>query len=155
MMAFIKIVAEISKSPLLAEYNGHPGILMRVPNFRVGVGCGLHCGWAIEGAIGSEFKIDASYLSPNVSVASRLGAATKQFGVWVLISHFMTSIASPEMAKLCRLIDHVTLQGSKQPIKLYTIDLDPLHLEIEAPPKGPVIRNKFKLRQIREMMKTE
>eukprot|EP01083_Nonionella_stella_P038312 104252_1 len=27
-------------------------------------GWGLHCGWAIEGAIGSRYKIDASYLSP-------------------------------------------------------------------------------------------
>lgn len=35
-------------------------------------------GWAIEGAIGSEFKIDASYLSPHVNMASRLEAATKQ-----------------------------------------------------------------------------
>ena len=33
-----------------------------------------HCaaGWAIEGAIGSEYKIDASYLSPHVNMASRL-----------------------------------------------------------------------------------
>lgn len=50
------------------------------------MGFGLHVGWAIEGAIGSEFKIDASYLSPNVNMASRLEAATKQFGVNLLIS---------------------------------------------------------------------
>jgi len=49
------------------------------------MGFGLHVGWAIEGAIGifniiiigSVFKIDASYLSPNVNMASRLEAATK------------------------------------------------------------------------------
>ena len=29
---------------------------------QVTLGFGLHCGWAIEGAIGSEYKIDASYL---------------------------------------------------------------------------------------------
>jgi hypothetical protein len=34
----------------------------------------------IKGAIGSHFKIDASYLSPNVNIASRLEAATKQYG---------------------------------------------------------------------------
>ena len=39
----------------------------------------------LKGAIGSEFKIDASYLSPNVNMASRLEAATKQFGVPLLI----------------------------------------------------------------------
>jgi class 3 adenylate cyclase len=52
------------------------------------MGFGLHVGWAIEGAIGSEFKIDASYLSPNVNMSSRLEAATKQFGVPILIRYF-------------------------------------------------------------------
>ena len=32
---------------------------------RVNLSFGLHAGWAIEGAVGSEFKIDASYVSPN------------------------------------------------------------------------------------------
>ena len=50
------------------------------------MGFGLHVGWAIEGAIGSDFKIDASYLSPNVNMASRLEGATKQYGVPLLIS---------------------------------------------------------------------
>lgn len=43
-------------------------------------------GWAIEGAIGSEHKIDASYLSPHVNMASRLEAATKQYGASILLS---------------------------------------------------------------------
>ena len=41
------------------------------------MGFGLHVGWGIEGAIGSTFKIDASYLSPNVNMASRVNYATK------------------------------------------------------------------------------
>ncbi len=49
------------------------------------MGFGLHLGYAIEGAIGSEFKIDASYLSPNVNMASRLEAACAQFGVHLLV----------------------------------------------------------------------
>lgn len=48
-----------------------------MPNYCVKMGFGLHVGWAIEGAIGSFYKIDASYLSPNVNMASRLEAATK------------------------------------------------------------------------------
>merc|ERR1719447_1214748 len=106
-MSFTRIVAEINKSRILAVYRDHPGLLQRIPKYRVQMGFGLHCGWAIEGAIGSEFKIDASYLSPNVNVASRLEAATEQLGVWILISHFMINLCSPEFAQLCRLIDHV------------------------------------------------
>lgn len=46
-------------------------------NYVVNMGFGLHTGWAIEGAIGSQYKIDASYLSPNVNISSRLDGATK------------------------------------------------------------------------------
>jgi len=59
------------------------------------MGFGLHHGWAIEGAIGSFFKVDASYLSPNVNMASRLQAATKQFGTEILLSGDMRDILSP------------------------------------------------------------
>lgn len=59
-----------------------------MPGYSVKMGFGLHWGWAIEGAIGSEYKIDASYLSPNVNMASRMEAATKQFGVPLLIRFY-------------------------------------------------------------------
>ena len=32
---------------------------------HISLGYGIHFGWAIEGAIGSNLKIDASYLSPH------------------------------------------------------------------------------------------
>ena len=51
--------------------------MQRIPDFKVKMGFGLNMGWAIEGAIGSAYKIDASYLSPNVNMASRLEAACK------------------------------------------------------------------------------
>jgi hypothetical protein len=44
---------------------------------------------------GSEYKIDASYLSPNVNLASRLEAATKQFGVPLLLSQDFACSLSP------------------------------------------------------------
>lgn len=50
------------------------------------MGFGLNVGWAIEGAIGSEYKIDASYLSPHVNIAARLEAATAQYNVHLLFS---------------------------------------------------------------------
>mgnify|MGYP000754806170 CR=1 FL=1 len=45
--------------------------------YKVKLGYGLHLGWAIEGAIGSSYKIDASYLSPNVNMAAILEGCTK------------------------------------------------------------------------------
>ena len=68
---------------------------------QVRLGFGLHVGWAIEGAIGSEYKIDASYLSPNVNMASRLEAATKQFGTSILMSEDFACMLSPQVSVLC------------------------------------------------------
>ncbi len=99
------------------------------------MGFGLHIGWAIEGAIGSEFKIDASYLSPNVNMASRLEAATKQFGVNFLISESLYDVLTPGLQNYCRNIDRVTVKGSNKPLKLYTIDMN---LDMITPPADKV-----------------
>jgi class 3 adenylate cyclase len=80
------------------------------------MGFGLHVGWAIEGAIGSDFKIDASYLSPNVNMASRLEAATKQFGVPLLVSGKLFDILTEKTQTYMRHIDTVTVKGSNEPI---------------------------------------
>lgn len=82
------------------------------------MGFGLHVGWGIEGAIGSIYKIDASYLSPNVNMASRLECATQQYGVLLLISSDLFDLFSSETKRECRAIDKVTVKGSINPIEL-------------------------------------
>jgi hypothetical protein len=77
LFSFLKISIKLNKDPAILKYRQHPKLNERLPNYSVKMGFGLHVGWAIEGAIGSMFKIDASYLSPNVNTASRLEAATK------------------------------------------------------------------------------
>lgn len=155
IMSFVRIVTEMNKSPILAQYRKHPGILQRVQQFRVSMGYGLHSGWAIEGAIGSDFKIDASYLSPNVNVAQMLDAATSDYNVWLLMSHSMMSLCSKEFAMMCRLIDHVVLKGAKQPLRILTIDLDYMTLQVLVKTGVRYIKNRFKIRQIREVWKLD
>lgn len=54
-------------------------------------------------ASGSEYKIDASYLSPNVNLASRLEAATKQYSVPMLLSRdFVDCLSQGVRAKVSR-----------------------------------------------------
>jgi class 3 adenylate cyclase len=77
LISFLKIIAAINRDPTILKYREHEELRKHMPGYSVKMGFGLHVGWAIEGAIGSEFKIDASYLSPNVNMASRLEAATK------------------------------------------------------------------------------
>ena len=86
VISFLKIVSGLKRSRKMVKYKEHKGLNARMPNYSVKMGFGLHVGWAIEGAIGSFYKIDASYLSPHVNMASRLEGATKAFGVPLLIS---------------------------------------------------------------------
>ena len=86
VISFLKIIASIRRSQKLDKYRSYPKLMERMPNYSVKIGFGLHVGWAIEGAIGSDFKIDASYLSPNVKISDTLEASTKTYGVPILIS---------------------------------------------------------------------
>ncbi|CAD8047286.1 unnamed protein product [Paramecium primaurelia] len=123
VLAFLKIITSVSISKKLEKYKKHPGLNARMKEYSVKMGFGLHMGWGIEGAIGSSFKIDASYLSPNVNMASRLEAATKQFGSIILISGIFREYLTESCQKQLRLIDIVTVKGSIEPMKIYTIDL--------------------------------
>lgn len=95
-------------------------------NYNVEMGVGLHKGWAIEGAIGSRLKIDASYLSPNVNLASRLEAATKQYCVPLLMSEAFFGGLSGSIQSTCRRCDRVSFKGSTDPMVIYHQDVEPL-----------------------------
>lgn len=157
VMSFVCITIEVQKSNTLATYRSHPGLQQRFPNFRVTLGFGLHCGWAIEGAIGSEYKIDASYLSPNVNVASQLEAASGQLGLWVLLSNYMVKLCSPDLLPYFRMIDNVMLEGSKKTLRLYTLDLDHSRVNVKPKLRGTKkkVYNRYKVRQMREAVKNE
>lgn len=127
LYAFLKVVVDIANSNengQLRQYRNDPRLASRFPDgYSVKMGYGLHLGWAIEGAIGSRLKIDASYLSPNVNMASRLEAATKQYGTPILMSHLFANSLSPAAYRFCRRIDKVTVKGSEDPVELFTFDV--------------------------------
>eukprot|EP01062_Namystynia_karyoxenos_P058737 TRINITY_DN50220_c0_g1_i1.p1 TRINITY_DN50220_c0_g1~~TRINITY_DN50220_c0_g1_i1.p1 ORF type:complete len:1305 (+),score=386.06 TRINITY_DN50220_c0_g1_i1:83-3916(+) len=101
-------------------------------SYKCNLGHGLHYGWAVEGAIGSELKIDASYLSPHVNVAARLEAATKQYGTPVLISAEFHALLSPYTQQhYTRPVDCVMLKGTQHPRVIYSAaPLDPAQLPV-------------------------
>ena len=113
---------------------------------KVHMGLGLHTGWAIEGAIGSFFKIDASYLSPNVNMAARLMSSSKQFGTPLLASGDFYEVLTKEVKNLCREIDRVTVKGSIKPIRLFTVDVETDHLD-ELRDRFARLPNKMKKRE--------
>lgn len=123
ILSFIETLIELKRSKRLNKYSNNLRLKKKIPGFEIKMGFGLHLGWAIEGAIGSHHKIDASYLSPHVNLSSRLLAATKQFKVDILISGQVVEKISKDNAKRLRLLDIVNVKGSKKAIKMYTLDL--------------------------------
>ena len=73
LTAIRNAVRSVQSSAKLQAYNGHAAIIRAFDRcYSTKIGYGLHFGWAIEGAVGTNIKIDCSYLSPNVNLAARL-----------------------------------------------------------------------------------
>jgi len=149
IVAFAKILGSIHSSAKLATYQ-HPGLKNRLSDEgRMNLSLGLHFGWAIEGAIGSEMKIDASYVSPNVSLAMDVESATQFYGVPFILSRSVVELCKPPLMAKCRLIDRVIIKGSLQPIQLLSVDLDwkciiPQNYESVLPPWDAKLRFRIK-----------
>jgi class 3 adenylate cyclase len=95
LVGFLKVIVEINRDVQLLSYRNDARLSSGdEKGFLLRMGFGLHAGWAIEGAVGSLQKVDATYLSPHVNMAARMEAATRQFGVSILItrSFFKVSI---------------------------------------------------------------
>lgn len=154
VMAFIQVVAELSRDSGLAKFSAHPLLASRMPNFRVSLGFGLHLGWAIAGAIGSEFKIEASYVSPHVNLTAQLEAATQEFDVTILMSEPLVRACSVSFSRHFRAVDRVRLAGSNRATQLFTMDLDSRQLSPELVPKRRNL-DRYAVRRARERRRLE
>lgn len=157
VVAFVKVLGHLAESPVLATYRGHPGLQFRLgKKCRVHLGYGLHSGWAIEGAVGSEFKIDASYLSPTVSIAGHVERATQFYGVSLLVAQSVMDMCDKSLVEKCRLIDRCVITGSVEPMELYCVDLDYHSVKVSTKNTLGIIwnpRNRYKARQFLEAEK--
>jgi class 3 adenylate cyclase len=155
LVALATVLGAVHRSPVLARYRRHPGLQQRLgSDCRVNLTMGLHFGWAIEGAVGTEFKIDASYLSPNVSIAERLEHATRVYAVNFVASQQLVGLCSETMAGYCRLIDKVKMKGSKESMELFSIDLDTTSVELSKHQQVPWnLKQRFHARRLMEIQK--
>eukprot|EP01137_Pigoraptor_chileana_P030667 Opistho-2@17468 len=118
--SYLEIQEELNFSPKIKEIES--AVCKFLPNYRVRMGFGFHVGWAIEGPIGSKFKVDASYLSPHVNIAARLESATKMYGVGNLVSGQFHALLSESEQRMLIRIDLVMLKGSNSPVYLHTLN---------------------------------
>lgn len=86
LIGVIKTIIKLNTNLQILYYRKNEKLKKRIEgnvdqlDYKIKLGFGLHQGWAIEGSIGSRFKIDASYLSHNVNVSSKLEENTKNYG---------------------------------------------------------------------------
>ena len=108
----------------LTCYATYEAVIRRFgPGFSIKMGFGMHVGWAIEGAIGSELKIDATYLSPHVEMSDRLEASSKIFLAKLNVSHWLHNLASPGLKQYTRAIAYIRAEGVSTPFTVYTYDV--------------------------------
>jgi len=125
LVAFIKVISEIRRASDLAAYAKHPKIIPKFGvTYKVRLDFGLHCGWSIEGAIGSKHKIDASYLSPHVNIAARVMSIARMYGVDLLFTDAIAELLSSKAREKTRKIDVVIVKGSNAAIGIHTFDVN-------------------------------
>jgi len=113
----------ITKKEIYEMYEGFEPEKKRFPTFLPRMGFGMHYGKAIEGAVGTDLKMDASYLGPEVDLADVLEGMTKDYGCCILMSEQFYALLSDEMKSTCRLVDRVTAGAVNTPFNLYSANV--------------------------------
>jgi hypothetical protein len=122
VIGMLKSFAGIHRDKKLMTYSRDFRLSAGVGAFSVNMVFGMDAGWAVEGAVGSEYKIDATYLSPHVNMASRMMSACKSYGVTILLSEAVQELMSDVAKSKLRNVDRVTVKGSTWVQKIYTYD---------------------------------
>lgn len=72
-------------------------------------GFGLHAGKAVQGAIGSQKKIDATYVSESVERSEYLESSTKKYGLPMLMSDSFHRLLDQRNKRRCRKVDQILM----------------------------------------------
>ena len=122
VIGMLKAFAGIHRDNKIRSWNNDFRLSAGVGAFEVSMIYGMDAGWAVEGAVGSEYKIDATYLSPHVNMASRMMMASKQYGVKIMLSQSVQELMSDVANTKLRHLDTVTVKGSSVKQRIYTYD---------------------------------
>ena len=125
LIAAVKIVSEINRAD-------HINSLWKRPEFIAKFGhkskayltFALHMGWTIEGAIGSDSKIDACYLSPHLQATYRIQELCDYYDQQILVSDSLYNLMSLKARNTLRKIDVILMKENKDgALGIFTFDL--------------------------------
>ena len=127
---YISTMSDNARTALLTKLAKRKGPVVQM-------GFGLHAGKAVQGAIGSQRKIDATYISDHVEQAEFLESSTKKYGVNMLMSDSFHRLLHPSNRRRCRKVDQLLLleddddfaddyfdDANARLIELFTFDMD-------------------------------
>eukprot|EP00538_Stauroneis_constricta_P012643 CAMPEP_0119572494 /NCGR_PEP_ID=MMETSP1352-20130426/44648_1 /TAXON_ID=265584 /ORGANISM="Stauroneis constricta, Strain CCMP1120" /LENGTH=1126 /DNA_ID=CAMNT_0007622179 /DNA_START=152 /DNA_END=3532 /DNA_ORIENTATION=+ len=125
---YIENMSEAARERLLSKLSKRAGPVVQM-------GFGLHAGKAVQGAIGSQRKIDATYVSEAVERSEFLESSTKKYGIKMLMSDSFHRLLHPTTRQRCRMVDKVLLadgdetdedhaEPTGERMDLFTFDMD-------------------------------
>lgn len=113
VIAAIKSISEIGRAPDLQAYSRHPKISHRFgERYSIRISFSLHTGRSIEGAVGSEFKVDACYLSTDLQILHRIDQLCDLYDRTILLTGDLQKMLSEKGKEITRMIESVVMNES-------------------------------------------
>ena len=69
--------------------------------------------------MGSKVRMNYTMMGDAVNLAARLESAAKQYGVYVMISHYTNDLIKNDFET--RLLDKITVVGKSEPVSVYEL----------------------------------
>lgn len=128
---FLGGMNELARNRLVTKLSKRKGPIVQM-------GFGLHAGKAFVGAIGSQRKLDATYISESVERAEFLESSSKTYGVPLLMSGAFFNLLDSSNSYRCRKIDQIIIRRQEdehltdphefldhgEKMSIYTFDMD-------------------------------
>jgi len=140
LLSLIKFVAAMRRNLSLYEFYQHPEIESVLEDFMIGFKLILHSGWAIEGPIGSDFKVDAAYVSSQIDLLARLEPLCHTYAVQLMMTEKLYNQLSVRTKERIRKIDVIMFGHSVQGLYCFPVN----NLSLTPPPghiEGDIIKN--------------
>lgn len=93
--------------------------IMVLTGEQLEIGIGINTGEAVVGNMGSDIRFDYTAIGDNVNLAARLEAATKMYGVMILISEQTYQKIKDDF--YCKEVDRLQVKGKEEAVTVYEL----------------------------------